>query len=200
MEEQFNTAELNEMKEQISLLRRKLEKETIVNEKLIRTSMRDKLKAVKLRSYILCVIVLISCPVWTTPIFNFHSPWFIGVTIAFLLIAVVYEIYCNQLLSTQNYITGSLVDEARKLNRYKQLSRQWHWFSIPFLCIWLPWFVYEATSMGGFFVKNILCYPFSPPMVKLPISFLLNDTNKRMVGISIKTADAILIGNTARSF
>ena len=156
MEEQFNIAELNEMKEQISLLRRKLEKETIVNEKLIRTSMRDKLKAVKLRSYILCAIVLISCPVWTTPIFNFHSPWFIGVTIAFLLIAVVYEIYCNQLLSTQNYITGSLVDEARKLNRYKQLYRQWHWFSIPFLCIWLPWFVYEATSMGGFFVKNIL--------------------------------------------
>lgn len=156
MEELFNTAELNEMKEQISLLRRKLEKETIVNEKLIRTSMRDKLKAVKLRSYILCAIVLISCPVWTTPIFNFHSPWFIGVTIAFLLIAVVYEIYCNQLLSTQNYIAGSLVDEARKLNRYKQLGRQWHWFSIPFLCIWLPWFVYEATSMGGFFVKNIL--------------------------------------------
>lgn len=156
MEEQFNTAELNEMKEQISLLRRKLEKETIVNEKLIRTSMRDKLKAVKLRSYILCAIVLISCPVWTTPIFNFHSPWFIGVTIASLLISVAYEIYCNQLLSTQNYITGSLVDEARKLNRYKQLGRQWHWFSIPFLCIWLPWFVYEATTAAGFFAKFVL--------------------------------------------
>lgn len=156
MEELFNTAELNEMKEQISLLRRKLEKETIVNEKLIRTSMRDKLKAVKLRSYILCAIVLVACPVWTTPIFNFHSPYFIGVSIAFLLIAVVYEIYCNQLLSTQNYIAGSLVDEARKLNRYKRLSRQWHWFSLPFLCIWLPWFVYEATSMGGFYSNNIL--------------------------------------------
>ena len=156
MEEQFNTAELNEMKEQISLLRRKLEKETIVNEKLIRTSMRDKLKAVKRSAYILCAVEIGACPLLATPIFSFYSPWFKGVTIAFLLIAVVYEIYCNQLLSTQNYITGSLVDEARKLNRYKQLSRQWHWFSIPFLCIWLPGFVYEATSMGGFFVKNIL--------------------------------------------
>lgn len=156
MEEQLNTTELDEMKEQLSILRRKLEKETIVNERLIRTSMRDKLKAVKLRSYILCAVVIAACPVWTNPIFDFLSPWFVGVTIAFLLIAVVYEIYCNQLLSTQNYITGSLIDEARKLNRYKQLSRQWHWFSIPFLCIWLPWFAYEATSMGGFFVKNIL--------------------------------------------
>ena len=44
MEENLNTIELNEMKEQISLLRRKLEKETIVNEKLIRASMWDKLK------------------------------------------------------------------------------------------------------------------------------------------------------------
>lgn len=156
MEELFNTAELNEMKEQISLLRRKLEKETIVNEKLIRSSMRDKLKAVKRRSYILCAVVIGACPLWASPIFDFHSIWFMGVTIAFLFIAVAYEIYCNQLLSTQNYVSGNLIDEARKLSRYKQLSRQWHWFSIPFLCIWLPWFVYEATSVGDFHANNIL--------------------------------------------
>ena len=79
-----------------------------------------------------------------------------GVTIAFLFIAVAYEIYCNQLLSTQNYVSGNLIDEARKLSRYKQLSRQWHWFSIPFLFIWLSWFVYEATSIGDFHANNIL--------------------------------------------
>jgi uncharacterized membrane protein len=156
MEELFNTAELNEMKEQISLLRRKLEKETIVNEKLIRSSMRDKLKAVKRRSYILCAVAIGVCPLWATPIFDFHSIWFKGVTIAFLFIAVAYEIYCNQLLSTQNYVSGNLIDEARKLSRYKQLSRQWHWFSIPFLFIWLSWFVYEATSIGDFHANNIL--------------------------------------------
>ena len=156
MEENLNTIELNEMKEQISLLRRKLEKETIVNEKLIRASMRDKLKAVKRRSYILCAVVIGVCPLWANPIFDFHSIWFMGVTIAFLFIAVAYEIYCNQLLSTQNYISGNLIDEARKLSRYKQLSRQWHWFSIPFLCIWLTWFYYEATTAAGFFAKNVL--------------------------------------------
>ena len=156
MEENLNTIELNEMKEQISLLRRKLEKETIVNEKLIRSSMRDKLKAVKRRSYILCAVVIGACPLWANPIFDFHSIWFMGVTIAFLFIAVAYEIYCNQLLSTQNYSNGNLIDEARKLSRYKQLSRQWHWFSIPFLFIWLSWFVYEATSVGDFHANNIL--------------------------------------------
>ena len=156
MEENLNTIELNEMKEQISLLRRKLEKETIVNEKLIRASMRDKLKAVKWRSYILCAVAIGACPLWATPIFDFHSIWFKCVTIAFLFIGVAYEIYCNQLLSTQNYVSGNLIDEARKLNRYKQLSRQWHWFSIPFLCIWLPWFVYEATTAAGFFAKIVL--------------------------------------------
>ena len=156
MEELFNTAELNEMKEQISLLRRKLEKETIVNEKLIRASMRDKLKAVKRRSYILCAVAIGACPLWATPTFDFHSIWFKGVTIAFMLIGAAYEIYCNQLLSTQNYVGGNLVDEARKLSRYKQLSRQWHRFGIAFLCVWLPWFVYEATSVGDFHANNIL--------------------------------------------
>ena len=156
MEETLNTIELNEMKQQISLLRRKLEKETIVNEKLIRSSMRDKLKAVKRRSYILCAVAIGVCPLWATPTFDFHSSWFKGVTIAFLFIAVAYEIYCDQLLSTQNYVSGNLIDEARKLSRYKQLSRQWHWFSIPFLFIWLSWFVYEATSVGDFHANNIL--------------------------------------------
>ena len=156
MEELLNNAELNEMKDQIALLRKKLEKETIVNEKLIRTSMRDKLKAVKRRSYILCAIALAGCPLWATSTFAFHSLWFKWVTIAYLLIAVVFEIYCNRLLSTQNYLCGNLVDEARKLNRYKQLGRQSHRFSIPFLFVWLSWFVYEATSDGGFLAKNIL--------------------------------------------
>lgn len=154
--EDLNTIELNEMKKQIALLRHKLEKETIVNEKLIRASMRDKLKAVKRRSYILCAVGIGACPLWASPIFDFHSIWFIGVTIAFLFIAVAYEIYCNQLLSTQNYITGSLIDEVRKLNRYRQLTRQWHRFGIAFLCVWVPWFVYEATSVGEIHVNNIL--------------------------------------------
>ena len=154
--EDLNTIELNEMKKQIALLRHKLEKETIVNEKLIRASMRDKLKAVKRKSYILCAVVIIAIPCWSSPIFDFHSSWFIGTTIAFLLIGVAYEIYCNQLLSTQNYITGSLIDEVRKLNRYRQLTRQWHRFGILFLCIWLPWFIYEATSVGEIHVNNIL--------------------------------------------
>ena len=154
--EELNIIELYEMKEQIALLRHKLEKETIVNEKLIRASMRDKLKAVKRRSYILCAVVIGACPLWASPIFDFHSIRFMGVTIAFLFIAVAYEIYCNQLLSTQNYITGSLIDEVRKLNRYRQLTRQWHRFGIAFLCVWLPWFYYEATTAAGFFAKNIL--------------------------------------------
>ena len=156
MEETLNTLELNEMKQQISLLRRKLEKETIVNEKLIRASMRDKLKAVKRKSYILCAVVIAAIPCWASPTFNYHSSWFIGITIALMLISVGHEIYCNQLLSTQNYITGSLVDEVRKLNRYRQLTRQWHRFGILFLCIWLLWFVYEATSAGEIHVKSIL--------------------------------------------
>ena len=156
MEENLNTIELNEMKEQISLLRRKLEKETIVNEKLIRASMRDKLKAVKRKSYILCAVVIAAIPLWASPIFDYHSSWFIGTSIAYLLIGVIHEIYSNQLLSTQNYITGSLVDEVRKLNRYRQLTRQWHRFGLLFLCIWLQWFVYEGNSAGEIHVKYIL--------------------------------------------
>ena len=147
MEELFNTAELNEMKEQIALLRNKLEKETIVNEKLIRASMRDKLKAVKRRSYILCIVGIAAAALWKFGVSPDFNPLFIDFTAFFLLFAVAYEVYCNRMLSAQNYIEGNLVDEARKLNRYKELARQWYWFSIPIVCVWSCWYLYESYTV-----------------------------------------------------
>lgn len=154
MEETLNTIELNEMKEQIALLRRKLEKETIVNEKLIRASMRDKLKALKRRSYILCVVGIAAAVLWKFGISSDFNPLFIDFTAFFLFFAVAYEVYCNRMLSAQNYIEGNLVEEARKLNHYKKLARQWYWFSIPIVCIWSCWYLYESytvhTEQGRF--------------------------------------------------
>ena len=147
MEELFNTAELNEMKQQIALLRSKLEKETIVNEKLIRSSMRDKLKAVKRRSYILCIVGIAAAALWKFGLSPDFNPLFIDFTAFFLLFAVAYEVYCNRMLSAQNYIEGNLVDEARKLNRYKELARQWYWFSIPIVCVWSCWYLYESYTV-----------------------------------------------------
>ena len=147
MEETLNTIELNEMKEQISLLRRKLEKETIVNEKLIRASMRDKLKALKRRSYIECVVGIAAAVLWKFGISSDFNPLFIDFTAFFLFFAVAYEVYSNRMLSAQNYIEGNLVEEARKLNHYKKLARQWYWFSIPIVCIWFCWYLYDSYTV-----------------------------------------------------
>lgn len=149
MEEQFNTAELNEMKEQISLLRRKLEKETIVNEKLIRRSLSDKVKGIKRISYVVYPFVIGTCFIWKK--FAIHlSPYFIWTTIVFLLIAMAYDLYCNHLLNTQNIICGNLLDEAYKLARYKRLRQQWERYGIFFLCAWVSWFIYESLNGGAY--------------------------------------------------
>ena len=147
MEETLNIIELNEMKEQIALLRRKLEKETIVNEKLIRASMRDKLKALKRWSYIECVVGIAAAVLWKFGISSDFNPLFIDFTAFFLFFAVAYEVYSNRMLSAQNYIGGNLVEEARKLNHYKKLARQWYWFSIPIVCIWFCWYLYESYTV-----------------------------------------------------
>lgn len=148
MEEQLNTIELKEMKKQIALLRSKLEKESIVNEKIIRRSMRDKLKSIKRTSYILCILVLLAvCYFWLDTVTReVFSPWFIGVTIVFLLVAVIYDCCCNRLLRTQNFANGNLLEEVDKLNKYRKMYHRWHQISIPFLFVWLPWFIYEAAE------------------------------------------------------
>ena len=98
MEENLDTIELNEMKEQISLLRRKLEKETIVNEKLIRASMRDKLKALKRRSYIECVVGIAAAVLWKFGISSDFNPLFIDFTAFFLFFATEVAIFVAKLV------------------------------------------------------------------------------------------------------
>ena len=150
MEELLNNAELNEMKQQITLLRKKLEKEAIVNEELIRKSMRDKVKAILHRSYILCAVAIGAAILWKFGFPDFN-PLFIDFTVFFLLFAVGYEIYCNRMLSSQNYIEGNLVEEARKLNRYKKLARQWYWFGIPVVFLWFCWYLHESYTIHAEF-------------------------------------------------
>ena len=65
MENITENAELEQMRAQLNLLKGKLEKETIINEQLIRKAMKEKVSSLNRQTLVLAFIILLAIPYCT---------------------------------------------------------------------------------------------------------------------------------------
>lgn len=151
MENLNDTQLLNEMREQMQLLNRKLEKERITNEQLIRKAMNEKISKLhhKERFWMPAAIILaIPCLYFMYSYMNF-SLVFSLVTIAFLITAECYQLYTWKGIKQNELITGDLCNSAKKLIRIKDRNDKWLVYTIPFIIFWFIWFVYENLQLSS---------------------------------------------------
>lgn len=135
--------ELEQMRQDMSELRSLLSEQKIVNERLMRRAMKselDKERRVTLQTLLPSL--------FTLPLFYFMQPlwglplWFVGVTIAYLLLAVVFSIWSVRRLTGEDLLAGDLLKVAGHIVEYKRLGNNWLKFSISFLIVWLIGFFY----------------------------------------------------------
>lgn len=137
--------ELGELRSQITLLRDALNNEKLVNTRLMRSVMGTKMKPIMRQhviSLVVCAIMLPYCGYIFTRLTD-NSLAFIIVTELFFIIAMVYDWYIHRGISVKAIVNGNLVDTGRRLARLKRLTVQWQKYAIPFVCLWLVWFLLE---------------------------------------------------------
>ena len=135
----------------MQLLNRKLEKERITNEQLIRKAMNEKISKLqhKERFWMPAAIILaIPCLYFMYSYMNF-SLAFSLVTIAFLITAECYQLYTWKGIKQNELITGDLCNSAKKLIRIKDRNDKWLVYYIPFIIFWFIWFVYENLQLSS---------------------------------------------------
>lgn len=138
------------MKQQIRLLKEKLAKETIVNEKMIMQSIREKLGYIKrkIRSmYILVPFALIYCNLFF--ISTGYSWLFCVVTSLFLIVACIYQVYSHKGINPKEISTGNLINISQALIRMNLLGLKWLYFGLPFATLWIVWFLIESYPKEG---------------------------------------------------
>ena len=149
------------MKAQLALLNKKLEKEVIVNERLIRRAMSEKVSGLNRRMMIGVATGLFSIP-YCTHVFHdrVHTSWtFIVVTVIYLIGCIGTDLYMRQMLRSRDVLTNNLTDVGRQIVRLKKFYLKWLFRAgIPFLCVWIPWLFYEVTQtpQNEGFMKSIL--------------------------------------------
>ena len=162
MENYMDSRELMEMKEQLSILTKKLEKETIVNERLMRRATKEKISKMQRRALIKGIFIGLCIP-YTIGVFHFIglSLWLCGFTVLILLIALYCDYRIHRNFRSDEAMYGNLLDVRKKVLRIKQAYKDWLKFSIPILAIWLVWFWYESFQLPdipkeSFYIGSIL--------------------------------------------
>jgi hypothetical protein len=147
MENRLISHELEEMKIQIDNLKKKLEDQTIVNEKHIRNSFRTKISDIN-RTVTMTVIAGMFALVYCTWFFHFK-----GLSLAFtiatglmLAVCVLLTLIQKIQLSRIDISAGNLVETARDISKIRTHYKDWYKTAIPMIIIWFGWMTYEILT------------------------------------------------------
>ena len=137
--------ELNEMREQLATLKKRLEGQEIVNDQLIKETMTRKLSSINRRAVWPSIICAIYIPLG---FIFFHSMElslpFCCATSALFTISLIAMIVSRFRLRNSDILNGNLVATYKEVARMRKIYKNWRYWSIPMLVVWFVWFEYEA--------------------------------------------------------
>ena len=146
-----NDFDLENMRQQMTTLKNKLNKQEIVNDRLIRRSMKNEVNTITRRYYIIMAVGLFMVPYgyWCFVKLCGLSLFFWIVTSIFMLVCAGATYYTLRKINDPNLMNRNLVEARRKVASAKKFEANWLFFGIPAVVLWLSWFLYETYQING---------------------------------------------------
>ena len=147
----IESKELLEMKEQMALLKQKLDKEKIINEQLMRRVMNMKASSLRTKAILESILALTVIPVFTWvmhSLFHFSIALclFFGIVVT---CAQIYSYYIHHHFRPKDFINNSVIEVQKETLQLKTYYANWlKYISIPFDITFLTWFIYEAIQLS----------------------------------------------------
>ena len=140
--------ELNELREQIALLKDKLQRQQIISERAIIEAAQkgiSKLNKAGTKWGIFGIFAVVYCT-FAFHRFGFSDGFVIGTAIMLVICAAV-TIYAHLGIRSIDVANGNLVDISQRLIRFRKIYSRYHLFSIPALFVWCYFLYYDAQRM-----------------------------------------------------
>lgn len=151
MTQYIESKELLEMKEQMALLKQKLDKEKIINEQLMRRVMNMKASSLRTKAILESILALTVIPVST---WVMHSLFHFSIALCLFFGIVVtceqiYSYYIHHHFRPKDFINNSVIEAQKETLQLKTYYANWlKYISIPFDITFLTWFIYEAIQLS----------------------------------------------------
>ena len=146
--EERDYIELHELREQIGLLKEKLQRQQIISEQnIIATAQKGIGKLNKAGNIwgILGIFAVVYCS-WSFHRFGFSDRFVIGTAI-FLAICVAVTIYAHWGIRSIDVANGNLVDISQRLIRFRKIYTRWQTVSMSLLMVWCYFLYHDAKSV-----------------------------------------------------
>ena len=140
--------ELETLRSQMDLLRKKLEQESIINEKLMRETMRSRVSTINRQGWI-SIAAAICMVLWFPLCFNTLSTAFIITTIVFTAVDAIATWIIHKQINERQLMSEDMRTVANKM---KTLKKRYQWSTVielPLVLAWCVWFCYEVIQMTG---------------------------------------------------
>lgn len=141
--------ELILMRKQLSVLKDKVKKQEIINEKTLKRTLSNKSSQLMKDNWKLVIMGLLGVASY---VFLFYSLKFSIAFSCFTIIALVASIgiqcYVTRELSPSVIINSDTREVYRKAMKLRKFNKMWLYrIGIPFLIIWIPWIAYELSNV-----------------------------------------------------
>lgn len=141
--------EFEEMRQQLDILKNKLDNQTLINDKLIRQSMLNKMSFMKKYTWVSFLVLLFIYYIYNDIRITFNlSWWFYGATVIFMTFSVCFDAYINR-FNKESFLNGDLIAASLQMQRMKKLRKKSLLYALPLLTIWVSWFVIELYNGLG---------------------------------------------------
>ena len=140
---EINNSELETMRAQIALLKEKLDKETIVSEKILRDTMRHKARTINTNAWI-SVAASIFVIIWAVAYIpkEGFSWWFAGATVLMMLVCDFFTWKYHKDVNAKT-MSGDLLTVAKVMKQLRDNYRKWLKYSIAMIAVWFVWLSLE---------------------------------------------------------
>ena len=139
--------ELDELREQIALLKDKLQRQQIISERMVSSAAQKgigKLNTMGTISMVFGVFAVVYCTIAFHQM-GFSTAFVIGTAI-FLGVCALATIYTHCSLRPIDVANGNLVEIMQKLIRFRKIYSYWQFYSIPALLVWCFFLYYDALQ------------------------------------------------------
>ena len=141
-----NDFDFENMRQQLTTLKNKLNKQEIVNDRFIRHSMEKTASNISRKYNIVMLLGILMVPYfyWVfIKLSGFSMTFWIASSI-FMLVCVGATYYNSRNLNDSNMMTNNLVDVRRRMASAKKFDANWLLIGIPLAIVFLGWFMYES--------------------------------------------------------
>lgn len=140
----METNELQEMREQMTLLKETLRHEQIVNDRLLRDAMRSKVNRIHRRAWIsaACALYVLTFGVWAFHQCGF-SWWLIGGVVLIMIYCMIETYRIHRRMAVSRVLTDDLRTVAHAAKRLKQDYMNWLWKGIALSILMILGFALE---------------------------------------------------------